>query len=186
MKVKVGISNRHIHLTKEDFKLLFGDVPLTKRNDLVQNGEFASNFVATIKGPKGTIENVRVMGPFRCYTQVEVSKTDCYKLGIDAPIRTSGDLRDATLITIINNNKEITRKSTIVATRHIHISPLEQKKYNLYNLKYKIKIVNEKGAILDNVYLKVGENYKLELHLDTDDGNAHLLKTGDIVEIINQ
>ncbi len=184
MKVKVGVSNRHIHLTEEDFNNLFDKQELSVRNYLNQPGEFASNLVVSIKGPKGIIENVRLIGPLRKYTQVEVSKTDCYKLGIDAPIRTSGDLDNAATITIINDENIITKNCCIIPKRHIHINYEEQKKYNLYDLKYKICIVNEKGAILDNVYLKLGDNYNFELHLDTDDANSNLLKTGDEVIII--
>ena len=134
MQVKVGVSNRHIHVTKEDFIYLFGDIPFTKRNDLSQPGEFASNFTVKLIGPKGEIDNVRVVGPERSYTQVEVSKTDCYKLGINAPVRNSGDLSDASVITIEYNDKSITKACCIIPTRHIHISSLDRKKYNLRSL----------------------------------------------------
>lgn len=182
MKIKVNISNRHIHLTKEDFMFLFGNDNLSKRNDLVQTGEYASNLVVSLKGPKGVINNVRIVGPFRSYTQVEVSKTDCYTLGIDAPVRDSGDLSDASYITIINKDKILKRKCAIIAKRHIHISLLEQEKYNL-NSCY-VKITGEKSGILDDVTIKEGVNSKLELHLDYDDANAFLLKNGDVVEVL--
>lgn len=184
MQVKVGVSNRHIHINKEDYIYLFGDIPFTKRNDLGQPGEFASNFTVKISGPKGEIDNVRVVGPQRNYTQVEVSKTDCYKLGINAPVRNSGDLSDALVITIEYNDKSITKACCIIPTRHIHISSLDRKKYNLTKDYYKIKVEGEKASILDKVYIKEGENYNFELHLDTDDANANLIKTGDYLEII--
>lgn len=186
MKIKVGISNRHIHLTKEDYITLFNtNLELEKRNDLSQPNEYASVKTVTIKGPKGSIENVRVLGPFRNYTQVEVSKTDCYKLGINAPVRESGNLSDAAEIIIENNGRSIKRKAAIIANRHIHTNPNDLKKYNLNPLhQYKIKINNEKGGILENINLKVSENYKTELHLDTDDANAFLIEQGDEVEII--
>lgn len=185
MNIQVGISNRHIHLTKEDYLKLFNDKPLEKRNDLVQKGEYATTSTLSIKGPKGQIDNVRLLGPFRPYTQVEISTTDTYKLGIKSVIRKSGDLKDAEEITIIGPNSSITKKCAIVAQRHIHLSYSDIKKYNLDQSKtYKIKINTEKSAILENVHLKPTENGVLELHLDTDDANATLLKQKDIVELI--
>lgn len=185
MKIKVGISNRHIHLTKEDYKILFGEEELIKRNDLTQPNEFASTSTVTIKTEKDKIEKVRVLGPFRPYTQVEVSVTDTYKLGIKKIVRTSGDLKDAETLTIEGPQGVITRKCAIIAERHIHINNDDLKKYNLDpNKLYKIKINTEKGAILENIHLKVKENYNLELHLDTDDANANLLNNKDEVELI--
>jgi len=185
MQVKVGVSNRHIHITDEDYTYLFGDVPFKKRNDLGQPGEFASEFTVKIIGPKGEIDNVRVVGPERNYTQVEVSKTDCYKLGTDAPVRNSGDLSNASVITIEYNNKSITKACCIIPTRHIHITSLDRKKLKLTKDYYKIKVEGEKASILDKVYIKEGENYNFELHLDTDDANANLIRTGDFLEIID-
>ncbi len=185
MKIQLGISNRHIHLTKEDYEILFGNAILTKRNDLVQPNEYASTSVVTIEGPKNKIEKVRVLGPFRPYTQVEVSTTDTYKLGINKVVRTSGDLEDAETLTIIGPQGSITRKCAIIATRHIHINQEDVKKHNLDpNKLYKVKINTEKGAILENIHLKVTENAVLELHLDTDDANACLLAQKDEVELI--
>ena len=185
MKVSVGVSNRHVHLTNDDYKLLFGDIPLTKRNDLTQPNTFASELTVTIKGPKRSIENVRVLGPNRNYTQVEVSKTDSFTLGIDPPVRNSGDLEGASEIVIIGPNGEIKRNSAIIASRHIHVDKKIRKEHNLEGIeKVSVKISGEKGGIITNVYLKDSEEAYFELHLDTDDANAHLLKQGDEVEII--
>ena len=184
MKVSVGISNRHVHLNKEDYELLFNDQEFSKRNDLTQKGEFASNLTVTLCGPKGEIPNVRVLGPLRNYTQVEISKTDSYLLGINPEVRNSGDLEDAVDIDIVTNNNAITRKACIIATRHIHINGEDQKKYNLYDQMYKIKTFTEKSSILENVYIKVSPSYTFELHLDNDDANSNLLTNGDYVEII--
>ena len=183
MKIKVGISNRHVHLT--NYAILFKDKPLTKRNDLSQKGEFASCQTVTIEGPKGSIPNVRILGPFRSYTQVEISKTDSYKLGVNPPIRDSGDLKDACSINIINEDNKITRPSCIIPTRHIHLSDKDQEELKLKDV-VKIKVSGEKSATLENVHIKVSKNYVKELHLDTDDGNACLLKQNDEVEIINE
>lgn len=184
MKINVGISNRHVHLTEDDFKILFNQDELTKRNDLSQPGEFASNEIVTIATPKSKIEKVRVLGPLRNYTQVEISKTDSIKLGINPPVRNSGDLNDAETITIIGPNGKIERKSCIIATRHIHITKEEKERLGLNDI-VKIKISSEKGATLENVYVKDHPNYKYELHLDTDDANSNFLKQNDEVEIIN-
>lgn len=185
MNIKVGISRLHVHFTEDDFKFLFGDQKLTKKNDLTQKGQFAANETVTIKGPKGEIKNVRIIGPFRNYTQVEISKTDSYALGLNPPIRTSGDLENAEEITIINNDKSIKRKACIIANRHIHITKEEQERLGLHD-KLKVKIAGDKSAILDNVYLKLGKDSVTELHLDTDDANACLLKQQDEVEIVNE
>ena len=184
MKINVGISNRHVHLNDEDYKLLFKDMEMTKRNDLTQPNTFASNLTVTITGPKRSIENVRVLGPNRSYTQVEVSKTDAYTLGINPPVRNSGDLVDADEITITSPFGSITRKAAIIATRHIHVDKKIREEKGLVGVdKVSIKIPGEKSGVIDNVYLKDSEEAYFELHLDTDDANAHLLNQGDEVEI---
>ena len=185
MKINVGISNRHVHLNNEDYKILFGNIPLTKRNDLTQPGMYACNETVTIKGNKRSIENVRVLGPLRDYTQVEISKTDSYFLGCNPPVRNSGDLYDADLITIIGPKGEIKKKAAIIATRHIHVDKNIRVKNNLEGIeKVNIKILGEKSGIINNVYLKDTDEAYFELHLDTDDSNAFLLSQGDEVEII--
>ena len=132
MKISVGISNRHVHLSFDDYKALFNDTNFIKRNDLTQGMEFASTLTVTIKGPKGEISNVRVLGPLRSYTQVEVSQTDAYKLGITPPVASSGNLEDASNITIINGSNMIERKCCIIQNRHIHLNKEEQLKYKLF------------------------------------------------------
>ncbi len=185
MKTNVGISNRHVHLTNEDYQKLFGDISLTKRNDLTQPGMYACNETVTIKGEKRSIEGVRILGPLRNYTQVEISKTDCFYLGIDAPVRNSGELDGAGKVTIIGPHGEVTKEAAIIAARHIHVDKNIRKEHNLEGIKkVSVKILGEKGGIIENVYLKDSDIAYFELHLDTDDGNAHLLNQGDEVEII--
>jgi propanediol utilization protein len=185
MKVSVGVSNRHVHLNDDDYKLLFGEIPMTKRNDLTQPGCFASDMLVTITGPKRSIENVRVLGPNRSYTQVEVSKTDSYALGINPPVRNSGDLADAVEVTITGPNGSITRNAAIIASRHIHVDKKIRREHNLEGIDMvSVKIPGEKGGIIENVYLKDSAEAYFEIHLDTDDANAHLLKQNDEVEII--
>ncbi len=187
MKLNVGISNRHVHLNNDDYKMLFGNKELTKRNDLTQPGMYACNETVIIKGNKRSFDNVRVLGPLRNYTQVEISKSDCYYLGNNAPVRNSGDLNDAGEITIIGPVGEITKKALIIATRHIHVDKNIRKTHNLEGIeKVSVKISGEKSGIIDNVYLKDSEEAFFELHLDTDDANAFLLNQGDTVEIIEK
>jgi propanediol utilization protein len=185
MKVQLGVSNRHIHLSLDDYKILFGDIEIENIKDLVQPGEFATNLVVEIATEKAKISKVRFLGPIRPYTQVEVSKTDCYTLGIDAPVRGSGDLTGAAEVTIIGPCGTITKKCAIIANRHLHLNHENRIKLGLDGIdKISVKVGTEKSAILNDVYVKETLNGALELHLDTDDANANLLKTGDIVEII--
>lgn|SRR5574344_1388520 len=185
MKVKVGISNRHVHLTKSDFKILFGDTELIPERPLSQHGEYASNLKLTIKTPKSEIEGVRVMYPLRDYTQTEISKTDSYKLGLNPPVRKSGELENSETITLIGPNGTITTNGVIIACRHIHMNPTEASNYGyIDNQLVSVKIDGEKGGTLDNVSIKIKDTYVLEIHLDTDDANAFMLKSGDEVTII--
>lgn len=185
MKTIIGVSNRHIHISKEDYDILFGNMFMENINDLVQPGEFASNLVVKLKTEKNIIENVRVIGPIRTYTQVEISKTDSYLLGINPPIRTSGDLNGAANITIIGPLGEVTKGCCIIANRHLHINKDVRKQLCLDNVeKVKVKVGNEKSAILYDVFIKETLNGALELHLDTDDANGNFIITGDTAEII--
>ena len=184
MKVLLGISNRHVHLTEEDYKILFGDEPLGVVKELVQPTQFASDKKVTIKTEKRSIEGVRLLGPLRSYSQVEISKTDSYSLGIDPPIRDSGDLEGAAVVTIIGPLGEVTKPCCIIANRHLHINHKQREELGLIGVnKVTTKILGEKPTIFENVWIKEREDFTLELHLDTDDGNGSLAKTGDEVEI---
>lgn len=183
MEVTIGVSNRHVHLKKEHLEILFGkDYELEIKNMLVQPGQFASNSTLTIKTEKSEIQNVRVLGPVRNYTQVEISKTDAFKLGLNPPIRDSGDLEGSAPIELIGPNGSIKlEEGCIIANRHIHITPQQVKELGLTGIeKVSVELKGEKGGIINNVYLKIDENFALEMHIDTDDANAHLIKTGDI------
>ena len=185
MMVSVGVSNRHVHLCEEDYKILFGNEDLTVKSYLNQPGEFASNSVVTIKGEKGMIEKVRVLGPLREYSQVEISRTDSYKLGVKPPIRTSGFLDDASEITVIGPNGSITKNICIIANRHIHVDKDILKAKGLDGVReVSVLIENEKGGIMNHVYLKETPHAYFEMHIDTDDANALMLKQNDEVEII--
>lgn len=187
MKVTIGISNRHVHLTEEHLKILFGDdYELTVYKPINQPGQFASNSFVNIKTDKATIEHVRVIGPVRDYTQVEISRTDAYQLGINPPVRDSGDLDNSETVTLIGpNGTLLATNSTIIADRHIHVTKEHRKLYGLEDKEYvSVLVPGEKGGILSNVRIKETEKAYYEMHIDTDDANAFLIKNGDVVEII--
>ncbi len=186
MKVTVGISNRHVHVTKEHLETLFGKgYQLQILHPVNQPGQYASTEQVTIVTKKSKIEGVRVLGPTRSYTQVEISRTDAFKLGITPPVRDSGDVFESAPITIIGPcGKVELKEGCILANRHIHMTPEQQKEFGFIGIsKVRIQIGGEKGGILDNVYIKVDPESYYEMHLDTDDANAFLLKNGDEVEI---
>lgn len=187
MQIQVGVSNRHVHLKKEDLDVLFGEnYELSFYKELKQPGQYASKEKVTIKTEKGEIPNVRILGPIRNYSQVEISKTDAFKLGLNPPVRSSGDLEGSSHITLIGPKGILNlNEGCIIADRHIHITEKQMEEFGLKDLKeVSVKINGIKGGILNNVNLKVAENSYFELHLDTDDANSHLIKDGDVVEII--
>lgn len=185
MKVLLGVSNKHVHLNEEDFNILFKGMTMEKVKDLVQPGQFASNLFVDVKTEAGELKHLRVLGPLRSYTQVELAKTDCFKLKVNPPVRTSGDLEGASKVTLVGPTGEVTKECAIIANRHIHINEELRKEYNLVGVeKVRIKVDGEKGAIFDNVYLKDSKEAALEFHIDTDDANATLVKTGDMLEVI--
>ena len=183
-KVKVGISNRHVHLTEEVYNRLFA-YPLTKKKDLTQIGDFASNEVVTLKTEKGTIENVRIIGPYRSYNQVEISRSDARILGINPPVRKSGDLESSETITIVGEKGEVTLDNVcIIAERHIHLNPNLAREWQVEDGELvQVSIKGDKSCILD-AHIKVSENGVLAFHIDTDDANAAMLNQDDEVEVI--
>lgn len=185
--IPIGISNRHIHLCKEDLNHLFGKgYELTKIKDLKQPGQFAANEVVTIKGPKGEIKRVRILGPLRSETQVEISITDGFKLGINPPVKESGKLDNTPGITIIGPKGSIElKKGTIAALRHIHMTPEIANQLNIKDKdEVNVEIKGIRKAILGNVLVRVSDKYDLEMHLDMDEANACCVKNGDLVKIV--
>ena len=187
MKVTVGVSNRHVHLTKSDLETLFGiGHELTKVKDINQPGQFASAEMVTLKTEKNEIKKVRVLGPIRPYTQVEISKTDAFTLGLKPPMRESGDVVGSAPITLIGPNGTIDLKEgCIIATRHIHATKEDVKRLGLEGIdKVSVRVGGEKGGVMENVSVRVADNSYYEMHIDTDDANAHFISNGDEVEII--
>ena len=175
IKVIIEISARHVHLSGEQIKKLFGQgYELTVLKKLSQDGEFASNEVVGIKTAKNILKNVRILGPTRDYTQVEISKTDAFYLGLDPLVRASGDLGDTPGLTIVGPKGEIDiPEGVILSYRHIHSSPSQAKKYGLKNRQIvKVKIAGRRGLVFDNVMVKVKEGFDWRMHVDTDEANA--------------
>lgn len=185
--IPLGISNRHVHLSAQDLATLFGEgKELTKAKDLSQPGQYACEEKVTLVGPKGVIEGVRVLGPVRSKTQVEISITDSYKLGVCAPVRDSGDLAGSAGITIVGPVGAVTiKEGCIVAARHIHMSESDAARFGVTDgQRVAVRCLGERGGIFFNVLIRVSEKFRLEMHLDTDEANAFALKNGDLVEIV--
>jgi len=183
--VIVGISNRHVHLCDADFTTLFGYTAPKVKKYVRQRGEFAAEETVTLHGPRGTMTRVRVMGPNRSATQVELSRTDCFALGIKAPMAQSGHLETAAPVRIEGPLGSIEcDHAVIVAGRHIHMGPHDAAALNLKDQdRVSVQFGGERGARLDNFLIRVKDSYLAELHLDTDEGNAVGAKTGDYVTI---
>ena len=186
--VPVGVSNRHIHLSKEDLETLFGaGYQLTPIKDLSQPGQFACKEQLTIIGPSlRPIEGVRVLGPVRKESQVEISRTDSFTLKVKSPVRESGDIKGSAPITIIGPKGTVTLKEgCIIANRHIHMSDEEGKVFGLNDGDYvTVEIDGERRTTFYDVQVRVNKAFRLEMHIDTDDANAAGIGNGFKVRIV--
>ncbi|RLD14587.1 MAG: phosphate propanoyltransferase [Caldiserica bacterium] len=183
-----NVSARHMHLTQEALEILFGPgYKLRKLRDLIQPGEFASREKVTIVGPKGKIEKVRVLGPTRKYCQVEVSRTDCFILGVQAPVRDSGDIKGSAPIKVIGPYGEVDLKEgLIVARRHIHMTPEDAEEFKVKDKQFVRIYLPTAGrkVILEDTLIRVSTKYALECHIDTDEANSADFKSGGYVYIV--
>lgn len=180
--IPISISARHLHLSKEHISALFGsNCQLTEYLELSQPGQFACNEVVTLEGSKGVIDDVRVLGPARVITQVEISRTDCYKLGIKAPVRNSGDVEGSPGIRLVGPLGSVDLKQGVIqAKRHIHLSTEEAGELSLKNGQWvMVRIGGERGIIFDDVLVRVSPKYRKDMHIDTDEANAAGIKSGD-------
>ncbi|MDZ7290961.1 MAG: phosphate propanoyltransferase [candidate division KSB1 bacterium] len=195
LTIPVGISNRHFHISQADLEILFGTgYQLSKLRDISQKGQFAANETLTVVGPKGKIEKIRIVGPTRGKTQLEISRSDAILLGLDPPVRYSGDLEGSASVRLIGPKGELDLKEgVIIAQRHIHMSPADAKKFGV---KDRDRVIvapigqvfppnsEDRTVIFDNVLIRVHESFVLDFHIDTDEANAAGLKTGDEVRIL--
>ena len=186
-RIPVGISNRHVHLSREDLSDLFGaGYELTKMKDLSQPGQYACKETVTICGPKGAIEKVRIRAPVRPWTQVEIQSGDSFKLGIKAPARLSGDLDKTPGITIIGPRGSVqTKEGLMAAQRHIHMLPQDAARFGVHDgQNVSLEIDGIRGGILRNTIVRVTGQSGLECHIDTEEANALGLDSSSTVKII--
>ena len=174
--IPVAVSGRHIHVARGVLDRLFGEgFQLTKLRDLGQPGEFASEQTVTVVGRSlRALECVRILGPVRSYTQVELSGTDAVRLGIDPPVRPSGDLIGSESVTVAGPCGSVHLKAgAIMATRHLHMTERDAQEHGVADGdRVRIRFTGDRGLVLENVLIRVGKSAALELHLDTDDANA--------------
>ncbi|WP_088032085.1 phosphate propanoyltransferase [Evansella clarkii] len=189
-QIPLGVSARHCHLSLEMVEKLFGEgYKLTKKSDLSQPGQFAAEETILIAGPKGSIDKVRVLGPARSVTQVEISKTDARHLGLAPPVRQSGDIKNSSPVTLIGPKGSVSiPEGLIIAQAHIHMSPSDAENFNVTDGELvEVKAAgSERSITFSNILIRVSERYRLEMHLDTDEANAGGLITGNKAELIKQ
>ncbi|GEK27854.1 phosphate propanoyltransferase [Furfurilactobacillus siliginis] len=185
--IPIGVSNHHIHLSEEDFETLFPGQKMTKFKNLRQPADFASNSKVTVVGPKGEIPGVRVLGPYRKQSQVELSLTDGFQIGVNLPVRMSGNLDGAPSVTLKTDAAEITVAGAIAAKRHVHMSLEDAKKYGVkLGDNIAVEVTNGKRRLVFNdVVARPREDFVLEMHIDTDEANAAGLSKDSIARIIS-
>lgn len=185
--VVAGVSNRHIHLTAVDVKILFGeDYTLTKLRDLRQPGQYACKETVTLVAPGGVLENVRILGPIRKSTQVEMAMSDAIRLHIDIPLIKSGSSHPCPPIIVLGPKGHIVlTKGVGMARRHLHLSPAEAQALGLKDgQEIDVEVRGDRGLIFKRVWVRVGPDMISEFHVDIDEANACSLKTGDYVRVL--
>ncbi|MDR3560362.1 MAG: phosphate propanoyltransferase [Negativicutes bacterium] len=185
--IPVGVSNRHIHLAEEAMAVLFGaSHQLTQLKALSQVGEFAAAETVTLVGPKGVIQGVRILGPLRDFSQVEISRTDGFLLGIRPPVRDSGQIVGSAGITLVGPAGGLTlAEGVIIAARHIHMSDADAAEQGLREGdRVAVETCGPRAVCFQNVLVRVGPKFRREFHIDTDEANAAELNNGDLVRIV--
>ncbi len=187
MKLPIALSNRHLHLSQEHIEALFGKGhELKPSKDLSQPGQYACEEKVDIAGPKGTLKGVRVLGPARKETQVEVSLADARALGVKAPIRDSGAIENSPGAKLIGPAGEVDlEKGVIVASRHIHMSMEDAEKFGVKDMEIvDVATEGERAVVFKKVLVRANPNFALEMHVDLEEGNAAGVANGDLVELI--
>jgi len=188
-KVSIGISNKHLHLSEADLAKLFGaGHKLTVKKELKQPGQFAAEEQVDVVGPKGTLKGLRVLGPCRKETQVELAMTDARVIGLNLPVRESGVLDGSPGVKLVGPAGEaVLTKGAIIALRHIHLSPAQAKEAGVSDKDWvTVKTYGTRPVIFEEVLIRCGDAHLNEMHVDTDEGNAAGLKNDDLVEIIGK
>lgn len=176
--IPMAVSARHCHLSQRDLEILFGTgYQLTKKADLSQPGQFAANETITIAGPRGSLEKVRILGPARNMTQVEVSRTDSIRMGLKPPLRESGNIEGSSPVTLIGPKGSLYKKEgLIIAQAHIHMAPEDAEAFGVENGEYvKVEAEGERPISFGKVLIRISPRYRLEMHIDTDEANAGLI-----------
>jgi putative phosphotransacetylase len=187
-QVPIGVSARHIHVSLAHIEQLFGTgYRLHVLKDLSQPHQYAAQETVEIRGPKGKFDKVRILGPARGITQIEISRTDAYFLGIQPPVRESGHIDGTPGVTLVGPNSEIDlMHGVIVAKRHIHFHTEDAATWGIRDKQIlQVKLHGERPLIFDDVIARVSEQYALDMHIDTDEANAAGVRTGDWAEILN-
>lgn len=188
-EIKVGVSQRHIHLSREDLDTLFGKgYELTHKKTLMGR-EFASNEVVTLVGPSlKAIENVRILGPVRANTQVEISRTDTFVLKVSPPVRPSGNVEGSEKLVIVGPKGSVyLKQGVIIANRHIHLTPEYAAQQGIKDNDYvDVEVDGIKPTKFFEVQVRVRDDFNVEMHIDTDDANAAGIRNGDRVKIIKK
>ena len=186
--VPVGVSARHIHLTQEHIEILFGKgYQLTEFKPLSQPGQYAANETVEVVGSKGSFNKVRILGPARPASQLEISRTDSFAIGVKAPVRESGDIEGTPGVLVKGPAGEVElQDGVIVAARHIHFHTSDAEKWGIQDKqKLRVRVGGERGVVFENVVARVSANFALDMHIDTDEANASGVKNGDTAEIID-
>lgn len=185
--VPIAVSARHVHLQPEHVEVLFGTgYELTQRSELSQPGQFAANETVMIAGPKSSIERVRILGPVRKATQVEVSFTDAMKLGVKPPLRESGNIEGSAPITLIGPKGSVhIEQGLIIAQSHIHMAPADAARFGVNDGEYvTVEADGIRPISFRNVRIRVNERYRLEMHIDTDEANGGFITQGSIGRLV--
>ncbi len=186
-QVKLGISARHLHVSQEHLEILFGEgAVLHPMKDLGQPGQFACEERVDLVTEKGAIKNVRILGPVRKATQIELAIADARKIGLNPPVRDSGDTAGTPGLTVVGPKGQVTLKEgVILAARHIHLDLPTAEAWGVKDMeKVNVRIGGARGVVFNNVLIRANAAYAPEMHIDTDEGNACMANNDDMVEVI--